>query len=439
MRRDQTGSGGSWAAAPDDSFGDRVSGPVATPAKPYLADPVLIAGSAPGAADPLLIAGVVPGKVPDPVLVAGEAPRPPGEPVTGAPEVGAARTVLPIGQRSAEAAPAAAVPVERPDPPAGGPLALWPSTTGVGDPVAAPPAGGPLALWPSTTGVGDPVSAPAAGSRSGTATRASSRPATAPSPEQAVTGWPDRPARTRPAADDHVDPHRRHEPSVASPIVAFISGSGGTGVTTTATGAGLALATMRPTALIDIGAGHASVARRAVEPGARLADVARDPRLAMRSGPAGGLQTIDGSDRWSADPGVVRSALLALTRIRTTALLDVGNDTSAAAGAGLAAADRFVLVTGLSQVALDAAAATVERLSRTAPASAKNLVVAVVLTRRQRAARVERHLRRQLPGRAGTWVVVPYDRAATRDGPLDPLRLRSRTRAAYDALAGLLR
>jgi MinD-like ATPase involved in chromosome partitioning or flagellar assembly len=405
-----------YGSPPDGPVADRVPPPAGTAARPHPVHPVLIAGSAPGTTAPVLIAGAVPGMGVNPVLVAGEVPRPPGEPVIEAAETASAPTVpLAVGLRPAGGASADAPPVEHPDRPDATPLPLRPSTTGTGDPAAAD-------------------------SRSPTAAWAPPRSATAPSLEPAARAWTiaDRPARTGPVADD-MDAAWWHEPPVAPPIVAFISGTGGTGVTTTATGAGLALATVGPIALVDVGAGHASVAPRAAVSGVSLADVARDPRLAIRSSPAAGLQTIDGGDRWSADPGVVRTALQALTGLRTTVLLDVGNDASVAARAGLAAADRVVLVTNLSHVALDAAAATVQRLTLTAPEQARNLVVAVVLTRRRRAARVERHLRTHLPDRAGSWVVVPHDRGAARDGPLDPQRLRGRTMAAYDALAGLLR
>ncbi|MET7401854.1 hypothetical protein ABZS66_51075 [Dactylosporangium sp. NPDC005572] len=244
-------------------------------------------------------------------------------------------------------------------------------------------------------------------------------------------------ARPRTAGDFQEAPWWR-APSTGARVIAFISGSGGTGVTTTATGTGLALVAAGSTALVDVGTGHASGGwRLETALGPVLADVVRPGWRGPATGPPGGLTTIDGGGA-PLEPQLMRTALGVVSGAYATTLLDIGNDVSRAATTALAEADRAVLVTSLSHTALDAAAATIDRLARTAPAQARDLVVAVVLTRRQPVARVDRHLRDHLPEGAGGWVVVPYDGAAARDNPLDPLRLRSRTRAAYDRLAGLL-
>ncbi|WP_330186427.1 hypothetical protein KZZ52_27825 [Dactylosporangium sp. AC04546] len=277
--------------------------------------------------------------------------------------------------------------------------------------------------------------------------QAGSADATARTADDLVPLWPEagsllqeRPTVQLPVGDRPVEPWWR-EPSAGPHLVAFVSGSGGTGVTTTATGAGLALAATGAARLVDVGTGHASSGPRLDTPRrSSLADVVRAGPPEPPAGSPGGLVAIDGTDERSGppEPDLVRTALGRLSRGPGTTLLDIGNDASRAATTALAEADRAVLVTNLGQAALDAAGATVDRLGRTAPAQARTLVVAVVLGRWQRAARVERHLRARLPEGAGGWVVVPYDRAAARSGPLDPLRLRSRTRAAYERLAGLL-
>jgi Flp pilus assembly CpaE family ATPase len=166
--------------------------------------------------------------------------------------------------------------------------------------------------------------------------------------------------------------------------------------------------------------------------------VAREPRYAKAAGASGGVFAIDGGP-WSAPigPADVRAALDVLVDAYPMTVLDIGNDATPAAREALGAAHRIVLVTSLAHTALDAAETLLVRLADTPAGRSGQLVIAVVLTRRQRAARVKRYLDAHLHGEH-RWVVVPYDRAAARGGALDPARMRGATRAAFETLAGLL-
>jgi MinD-like ATPase involved in chromosome partitioning or flagellar assembly len=222
-------------------------------------------------------------------------------------------------------------------------------------------------------------------------------------------------------------------------VVALVSGSGGTGVTSTAIGIGLAFAAVREdaTVVVDARSGTASIATRVAGGTApRVADIARDPWDAAPARSPHGLFVVDGA-AWStpAKASELSDALGVLTANHAFTLVDVGNDRSPPALAALRGADQVVLVVNTTRAALDASAAALARVADAAPGRLEDLLVALVCWRAGDFGRVMPHVRRaELAAVAG----VPYDRRLAGGGSMDPDRLGAATKRAYLTLAAMI-
>jgi MinD-like ATPase involved in chromosome partitioning or flagellar assembly len=222
-------------------------------------------------------------------------------------------------------------------------------------------------------------------------------------------------------------------------VVALVSGSGGTGVTSTAIGIGLAFAAIREdaTVVVDARSGTASIAAKVAGGTApRVADIARDPWDAAPARSPYGLSVVDGA-AWSTPTRAseLSDALGVLTANHAFTLADVGNDRSPPALAALHGADQVVLVVNTTRAALDALATAVERLAEAAPDRLENLLVALVCWQANDFGRVMPHLRGADLARV---VGVPYDRSLAGGGPMDPGRLSAATKRAYLTLAAMI-
>jgi MinD-like ATPase involved in chromosome partitioning or flagellar assembly len=225
-----------------------------------------------------------------------------------------------------------------------------------------------------------------------------------------------------------------------SRVVAVVSGTGGTGATTTAIGIGSALATTRQdtAVVVDVHAGTSSIAAQAgAGRASRVVDIARDPWDAVAVRTPSGVYVVDGAP-WNAPvlADEMEDALAVLTAHHTFTIVDIGNDLSVPAQVALSAADRAVLVVNPSPVALDGLREAVERIAEEMPVVAAETVVAMVC-RRGQFRWVSRRLR-QLGTDGAHVVAVPFDRSLAWSGRLEPARLGAATRRAYARLAALL-
>ncbi|WP_238019602.1 hypothetical protein KZZ52_27745 [Dactylosporangium sp. AC04546] len=225
-------------------------------------------------------------------------------------------------------------------------------------------------------------------------------------------------------------------------VVAVLSGSGGTGTTTTAAGIATTLAALRsdPVVLADAQTGTASLSARLAGDRRRpaaptVADVARHGARALPGAAHGGLGIVDAAPhRDPVTPAGLRRVLAALTAGHAFVVLDLGDD----AGDVSRLADRAVVVTAPTAAAVDGTRRVLDRLWRADPAAAGTAAVAVVCPEPAAHRRLVRRLHEELSADVARIVLVPYDQALPGPGPLDPARLRPATREAYLALAALV-
>ncbi|GAB3159664.1 hypothetical protein GCM10027290_64850 [Micromonospora sonneratiae] len=217
-------------------------------------------------------------------------------------------------------------------------------------------------------------------------------------------------------------------------VVAFVSGKGGVGTTSTAAAVAATLAVLVPgtVALADVHSGAASLAQRlGGVPGTDATTFATGTVDPAR---AAGVAVVDGTP-W--DTPLLRPALVRLVmdlrEDHRYTLLDIGDDASDVGHAALARADRVVVVTTGAADAVAATVRTLDRLRGIDPDRAETATVVVVGARRF--GRREGTGRPILPVARERIVMVPWD-PALRDGALIDLeRLRRSSRAAYLTVA----
>ncbi|MET7402569.1 hypothetical protein ABZS66_54725 [Dactylosporangium sp. NPDC005572] len=224
-------------------------------------------------------------------------------------------------------------------------------------------------------------------------------------------------------------------------VVAVLSGSGGTGATTTAAGIATTLAALRddPAVLVDAQTGAGSLADRLTGdrrgPAApTVRDVARDGDRAVSRTTRSGLGVVDAAPH--RDPVTragLRRVLASLTVRHAFVVLDLGDDPGDLA----LLADRAVVVTAPTAAAVDGARLTLDRLWRADPGTAAAAAVAVVCPAPAAHRRLVRRLHEEISADVARLVLVPHDRALCRPGPLEPADLRPATREAFLALAAL--
>jgi MinD-like ATPase involved in chromosome partitioning or flagellar assembly len=224
-------------------------------------------------------------------------------------------------------------------------------------------------------------------------------------------------------------------------VVVFLSGKGGVGTTTVATGVATVLAVLRDdvTSLVSLRAGAPSLGRLmtgAPAPSAR--EIARtDVEIAPLRTPAG-LQIVDGP-RWSTPVrrNDVPAILDALGQDSAFTLVDVGNDASDAAQSVLARADQVVIVSGPGDDNVDGARVAAERVADLDPYALDTAVYVVVCPRESAARTVVRRMRDALPGGARV-VVIPPEPWLAEGAAFDPARVGIGTRLALLDVAGLV-
>lgn len=231
---------------------------------------------------------------------------------------------------------------------------------------------------------------------------------------------------------------RRPEPRT----IAFLSGKGGVGVTTTVTGVALTLAMLRTDTAALVSARHGSSSL-----GERLLGQPAPPVPAVADPDAGPpplwvqdcLAVVDGGP-WHTPIG--RQPLLRLLdQLRgqhPLTLVDVGNDLSESAQAAVERADQIVLVTSASYDGIIAARTALSRVHDVDPFRLATVVIAVVCPSRRQFRRVEDQLR-EVAGASGHRIVpIRFDPWLATGERIEPARLRPVTREAYLRIAALV-
>jgi MinD-like ATPase involved in chromosome partitioning or flagellar assembly len=224
-------------------------------------------------------------------------------------------------------------------------------------------------------------------------------------------------------------------------MVAFVSSKGGVGVSATAAGVALTLATIRRdrTVLVDVRTGTESLGRRLVGRSApsvaELTGSGSQP-LATPLPATAHLDLVDGAP-WHAPLG--RGELLNLLEDLRDGypftVLDAGNDTGDATHAAVGRADQIVLVTSANADAVDATRLALGRIYQTHPMSLARLLIAIVCLSPRSYRHTARALRRTLGARPASLLPVPYDRRLARGERLQLDALQPATREAYLAIA----
>jgi MinD-like ATPase involved in chromosome partitioning or flagellar assembly len=221
-------------------------------------------------------------------------------------------------------------------------------------------------------------------------------------------------------------------------MVAFVSGAGGVGTTTTAIGVGLTLATVRGenALLLDARSGTGSLGRRVAGKDAPTtaqlaAEPGRVPPLAYHN-----LHLVDGP-QWhspTARPALVQ-LLETLRGQFPFTVVDAGNDAGEPAQGAFGLCDQVVVVTAATAGALDATRAVLERVQQSDPYRLASAAVALICLPGHNHRPVARSLAAELGVQETRIVAVPFDRALVAGGLFDPARLRAPTREAYLRLA----
>jgi MinD-like ATPase involved in chromosome partitioning or flagellar assembly len=234
-------------------------------------------------------------------------------------------------------------------------------------------------------------------------------------------------------------PQREHQ------VVVFVAGKGGVGVTTTAAGVALTVATLRDdhTALIDAQAGTHSL-QRWLSDGvtSTLPDLA-EPHSRPAVSPvlplSNGLDVVDGAP-WQEPtaPAKLSTLIGDLLRDHTFTFVDLGDDAGATARQTLTASTRVVVVTAADRHAARATRLTLDRIHQVQPARLHDAVVVVVCLERGQYRRVLRELRNDLEAQTTQIVPIPYEPTLAAMDQLDLSRLRAASREAYLRVAAAL-
>lgn len=230
---------------------------------------------------------------------------------------------------------------------------------------------------------------------------------------------------------------RRQEPRV----IAFVSGKGGVGTTTTAIGVALTLATLRSdtTALVSARSGAGSVAERLVgQPAPPVTAVtgreAQEPLWVH-----GSLAVVDGAP-WHtpASADALGRLLDQLRGQHPLTVVDVGNDLSESARRAIARADQVVLVTSASREGVGAVQVALSRVYEADPFRLHTAVLALTCLNGRQYRRTVRSLRTVLGIQAPRTVPVGFDPWLAAGDRIEPGQLRAATREAYLQVAGLV-
>lgn len=217
-------------------------------------------------------------------------------------------------------------------------------------------------------------------------------------------------------------------------IVTFMSGKGGVGTTTVASGVGTAFAALREdsTVLIDAQPGSASLAAmlNATE-GVSVRALLSSPDETVAAETGSGLGVVDGVG-WE-QPLQRRDLIGLVDRVgadHSFTFLDVGNDPGEAAHAALARCDQAVVVSAVGEVGIGGLQVALARLRQVNPLAAERAVHVVVCQHDAAYRDVHREVVARLATAPARVVVMPPDPSLQAGQAFDPGLVASSTRSA---------
>lgn len=224
-------------------------------------------------------------------------------------------------------------------------------------------------------------------------------------------------------------------------VVAFVSGKGGVGTTTVATGVGCVFAALREdtSALVSVRSGEASLGRAlAGQPAPSARELVRSTQDVEPLRLSNGLLLVDGP-RWGTP--LQRPDIPTVTdKVAESAafvLFDVGNDSSDAAHAAVGQADQVVIVSGTGPQGVDSARVAAERVADLDPLLLDTAVYVIVCQRDEAMRTVVRRMRSELP-EGGRIVALPPEDFLAAGAAFDPGRVSAGTRLGLIDVAGLV-